>query len=1011
MHTNGSHSPRPPARLQAHLASDCIANPVPFLYGLLASAAGRAFDDVMDSDISDLVLIDATIGTVEAGAGAFLARLKLAAAAVSAAQSGGDGEGDEVARADEAASAAASAAAVSAASVNGSDPSLRFPEPLLSECVAEMAELAVLARSATAAAASAAATAAVDAPSAAASGGTGAGAPTLKSLSVSLQSLCVRFFSTLLSGYRACTFFPGRPPQFSSLLSVEPFVEARAAALGADCVAAAAAAAAAAATSASSSVRSRRGKGAASSSLSASPAPLSVSAVLAAARAFLHAFTQTQMFAGLLQRHTGLSLRPFHALSATLPPAPRLCDSKGWVAPVCSPAALLIVPPPGFGSASACLSAWQLQQGCTAVITSTSSSSSGVDAALLTGLRLLPAAGITSPGGSATAKGAGEASVPKQKKKKDKREDAEIARKWSTGEVCASLLIPPASAAELELLVSSSSRGSNGNHGDDVGALVEQPDDAAAETAALLAAAAEAAGADSNPVIGTENSRRIAAAETGAPGGEAAAAAVSNSRRRTEEHRRRFGGFLRKSLSRRRKATLGGDEDASATSLVVPGGGGRDSSGGGGAKLDPVAVVYAWLHGVLVDAAPSTATPATAAKEDEGVCNALVTRPGRAAFARVLQCQCLCGSGLLAAPLSGALGSGHGVLAQLQPLLGLGITPWLLSYPPLTGSLATGGQVPGSSGASSSAAAAAGAASANVSTAASASALLVAGIASAALAAATSGSGGINTTSRPAEAAPSSSSSSSSSSPLGSPSAPSDGGAPVLRSNRQQQQSSSLPFRGPAGVTAARTLLAQRLSGPSFHRLARVCAHLARLCDDDRDYVSAAAVLQVAFYYYTESKAASRGGAATALRPRLLLSTCLLEGGDFSLKGGVQLQLDSGPALWGLGEFWEAYVAQAVAVEEQLVRILQLPLRLPQLLTASSSNGSSVAAGKRATAAAAAAASRWPTSVAMSSMIQSLLGTMLRAGVPLDDAVGECSMRDVCVCVCARARIALLTLG
>ena len=76
-------------------------------------------------------------------------------------------------------------------------------------------------------------------------------------------------------------------------------------------------------------------------------------------------------------------------------------------------------------------------------------------------------------------------------------------------------------------------------------------------------------------------------------------------------------------------------------------------------------------------------------------------------------------------------------------------------------------------------------------------------------------------------------------------------------------------------------------------------------------------------------------------------------------------------------------------------RLLQLPLRLPQLLeegiaAAASSNGqqaSAVGGGRRGQATP-----QWPNSTATAALLQSLLGTMLRAGVPIDDCAGEQSL-------------------
>jgi len=88
--------------------------------------------------------------------------------------------------------------------------------------------------------------------------------------------------------------------------------------------------------------------------------------------------------------------------------------------------------------------------------------------------------------------------------KKDRRDDAELARRWTTGEVAAALDLKPAERDALISLVNRAAEGDMGPHGDDVGGGSEGVDTAASEAAALLAAAAKAVGSTANPVTGSQ---------------------------------------------------------------------------------------------------------------------------------------------------------------------------------------------------------------------------------------------------------------------------------------------------------------------------------------------------------------------------------------------------------------------------------------------------------------------------------------------------------------------------
>ena len=60
--------------LPAHLASDCMSNPVPFLYGVLSSYAAPSLSELSPEDTADIVVVDAVAGLVEVGALRYLQR-------------------------------------------------------------------------------------------------------------------------------------------------------------------------------------------------------------------------------------------------------------------------------------------------------------------------------------------------------------------------------------------------------------------------------------------------------------------------------------------------------------------------------------------------------------------------------------------------------------------------------------------------------------------------------------------------------------------------------------------------------------------------------------------------------------------------------------------------------------------------------------------------------------------------------------------------------------------------
>ena len=254
---------------------------------------------------------------------------------------------------------------------------------------------------------------------------------------VSSQTTAVRCMAVLLAGYRSSTFFPGLPPQFTPLLNADLFIERRMAGF----------AAAVSLSKLSSAAKLVVGDG-------------------AAVRTFLRSLCETQMLSRLLQRHTSVYLRPFHALCAAMPTAtpPSMAATRAWRPRVGSPMHILVVPPPGSPPA---LALWQASPDRQQA-------------------RVLPHPAVP-PCGAAPA--ASATAAERRVRKKDKRDEAELARKWTTGEVGAALNLSVAERDSLLALVTRAVGGEMGPHGDDVGGSVEGVDAATSETAALLAAA------------------------------------------------------------------------------------------------------------------------------------------------------------------------------------------------------------------------------------------------------------------------------------------------------------------------------------------------------------------------------------------------------------------------------------------------------------------------------------------------------------------------------------------
>ena len=104
--------------LPVHLASDCMSNPVPFLYGILSSYAVASLEELSHEDTGDVVVVDAVAGFVEVGATRYLER-----------------------------NSVASASGTSPPKLTRSiDEQLRFPDPLGGEFLVELEAVDALAR-------------------------------------------------------------------------------------------------------------------------------------------------------------------------------------------------------------------------------------------------------------------------------------------------------------------------------------------------------------------------------------------------------------------------------------------------------------------------------------------------------------------------------------------------------------------------------------------------------------------------------------------------------------------------------------------------------------------------------------------------------------------------------------------------------------------------------------------------------------------------------------------------
>ena len=249
--------------------------------------------------------------------------------------------------------------------------------------------------------------------------------------------------------------------------------------------------------------------------------------------------------------------------------------------------------------------------------------------------RVLPHPAVP-PCGAAPA--ASATAAERRVRKKDKRDEAELARKWTTGEVGAALNLSVAERDSLLALVTRAVGGEMGPHGDDVGGSVEGVDAATSETAALLAAATEAAGAAANPVTGSQ--RRATRKALRLPAAR-------------PPQRSRFGLF-------------GG----AAAALTA-----ADTTGDSG----PPGLIYEWLQAALVawatpDRAKANPSAGSAdviqgviwSHDDDRLLSLCSSRAARAAFVRVLQAQALLASGV-GSPEYGAV---PGVFVHAQALLG-----------------------------------------------------------------------------------------------------------------------------------------------------------------------------------------------------------------------------------------------------------------------------------------------------------------------------------------------------
>ena len=362
-----------PARM-----GDLLQSPSPVLTGLLSSYAARVFAEQGAAELDYLVVVDAVSGRVDVGTAPYLAR------------NGEGAEGGITERDMDAALRASVDAAergggeevVAGAGEYGRYPSaatvaveleLRLPDEVLRPLLAGLAQLAGRFEATTA------------------SYGR-CDAEALRRENAPVQRLLARTFAALLHGYRAATFFPGLPPVFTPAFSAETFLASKfpLRVLG--------------------DSRSATGDG----------------------RAFYAALCRSQLLARLLQRHTSLTLRPFHALCAQLAAA----DCSGLpprptgVSPTCAARRTLVVPPPGAQS----LAAWQHRA---------------------------PLPSTSSLGDVAKSKRSREAGP----------------RLWRSGAVAAALHLSPAEAVQLEALVAASRlQDANGPIGDDVGGDPESGD-------------------------------------------------------------------------------------------------------------------------------------------------------------------------------------------------------------------------------------------------------------------------------------------------------------------------------------------------------------------------------------------------------------------------------------------------------------------------------------------------------------------------------------------------------
>jgi WD40 repeat protein len=440
--------------LPAHLAVDCLANPVPFVYGLLTCYAGRVLSGLSPEDADQIIIVDLSATTpggarVDVGCTPYLTRKKDAA----------------VARLQGLPLPASSPAASAAGPTI--PPELRFPEPLASEGAAEID--ALLADGANVRGT------ADDQPL---SGGLSLAAAAFNQ---QLQGAVLRFMALLLHGYRRATFFPGLPPQYVPLLASDALLEVKGA------VAAAAAALA-------------KAKGGASTAAAGS--------LSASAREFLRGLCDTQMMSRLLQRHPSGWMRAFHSLCAHLASvngnAPTFADARKWTIPVGPTPRILVVPPPGYAD----LGDWQLKPSPTGDIAVSDFLPSVCFAPAPTGAarrytRLLP--------------DVGDLPEPVKPKKKKKQEESALARRFPADSVSAVLAMNETEARVFGGLIDlSASQGLNGPRGDDIGGPSEAgSEDAAAETSALLQAAAELAGKSANPATGRQRTTGSSAAASG----------------------------------------------------------------------------------------------------------------------------------------------------------------------------------------------------------------------------------------------------------------------------------------------------------------------------------------------------------------------------------------------------------------------------------------------------------------------------------------------------------------